>query len=150
MVSKILTLCLALAFCATVASAQDTIKKGDVPKTVMEAYTQLTDKTIAKQSIWTKTPTSYSAEYEGKIIHFDQTGSKIWAAQKIDQSIVDPDIMKAYNTKYGADYAFQHAEDVTLANGEHRVFIVGRKGKYDYYFKYNDKKLMVEKTAACK
>ncbi|MCR5454247.1 MAG: hypothetical protein K6F33_04595 [Bacteroidales bacterium] len=150
MTSKILIMSLAIALAATSASAQDTIKKGDVPKSVVEAYTQLTDKAIAKQSIWTKTPTTYTAEYDGKILQFDPAGNKIWAAQKIDKSAIDPDIMQAYDSKYGTDYAFQYAADVTLANGDLRTFIVGRKGKYCYYFKYNDKKLMVEKTATCK
>ncbi|MBQ2098249.1 MAG: hypothetical protein II480_08725, partial [Bacteroidales bacterium] len=77
-------------------------------------------------------------------------GNTVWTSKKIERQDVDSEIMGAYVGKYGTDYPFQWAEEVTLANGEKRTFIIGRKGNFNYYFKYNDKKLMVEKTATCK
>ena len=146
MTPKILALSLVLAMMATVASAQETIKSSNVPKAVIAQVT----KSAAKKAVWTKTPTSYTAEYDGTFIRLDNDGNMVWTSKKIERQDVDPDIMGSYIGKYGADYPFQWAEDVTLANGDKRTFIVGRKGNFNYYFKYNDKKLMVEKTATCK
>ena len=149
MTSKTLALSVAVALSAT-ASAQETIKSGDVPKAIVAQYTAQTSKTAAKKAVWTKTPTSFSAEFEGAITRYDINANVVWTSKKIDESAVDAAIMQAYKDKYGSDYTFQWAEDVTLANQEHRTFIIGKKGAFDYYFKYNDKKLMVEKTATCK
>ncbi|MBO4770961.1 MAG: hypothetical protein J5595_00330 [Bacteroidales bacterium] len=150
MTPKLLVFCLALMFAATVASAQDTIKSSSVPKKIMNQYLTKASKTVAKKAVWTMTPSAYSAEYNGSITRIDYNGDVVWKSKKIKDSAIDSEVMTAYNNKYAADYAFQWAEAVTLANGEKRTFIIGRKGDYNYYFKYNDKKLMVEKIATCK
>ncbi len=150
MTTKILALCLALVFVAATAMAQDAVKGGDVPKDIFNKYAEQTSKSAAKKASWVKTPTSYTAEYEGTSVRLDNSGNIVWTSQKIEQSAVDAEIMKAYKSKYGAEYIYQWAESVTLVNGETRTFIIGRKGDFNYYFKYNDKKLMVEKTATCK
>jgi hypothetical protein len=146
MTPKIFALCLVFALIATVASAQDTIKSSSVPKAVASQIS----KSAAKKAVWTKTPTSYTAEYDGNFIRYDNDGNTVWTSKKIERQDVDSEIMCAYVGKYGTDYPFQWAEEVTLANGEKRTFIIGKKGNFNYYFKYNDKKLMVEKTATCK
>ena len=150
MTTKILALGLALSMSAAVASAQDTVKVGSVPKNVVSKYSGHVSKEAAKKAIWTKTPTSFTAEYADSFMRYDNDGNVVWSSNKIESSAVDSKIMRAFNSKYAADYVFQWAEDVTLANGDKRTFIVGRKGNFNYYFKYNDKKLMVEKTATCK
>ena len=150
MTTKILVLCLAMTLVATVATAQETVKSNSVPKEVIGKYTEQTSKSAAKKATWFKTPTSYTAEYEGTSVRLDNSGNIVWTSQKIDQSAVDTEILNAFMSKYSADYLYQWAESVTLANGERRTFIIGRKGDFNYYFKYNEKKLMVEKTATCK
>lgn len=150
MITKLLGLCLALFMSAAVASAQDTLKVGSVPKNVVSKYTSHVSKEAAKKAIWTKTPTSFTAEYADTFVRYDNDGNVVWSSEKIESSAVDSKVMKAFNAKYAADYIFQWAENVTLANGERRTFIIARKGNFNYYFKYNDKKLMVEKTATCK
>ncbi len=146
MTPRIVALGVALLLMAASASAQDTIKSSSVPKAVVSQIS----KSAAKKALWTKTPTSYTAEYDGTFIRYDLDGNTVWTSKKIERQDVDHEIMGAYVGKYGTDYPFQWAEEVTLTNGEKRTFIIGRKGNFNYYFKYNDKKLMVEKTATCK
>ena len=150
MKSKIFVLSLVLALSASVASAQETIKSSKVPKEVLAQYVAQASKPAAKKAVWTQTPSSFTAEYDGTLTRLDYNGNLVWTSKKIAESDVDSEVMNAYKNKYGADYAFQWAESATLANGEKRTFIIGRKGDYDYFFKYNDKKLMVEKIATCK
>ena len=150
MTAKFFVLGLALLLTAASASAQDTVSCGSVPKKIMTQYLTKASKTVAKKSIWTMTPTAYTAEYNGSFTRLDYDGNVVWKSKKLKETAVDSEVMAAYKNKYAADYAFQWAEAVTLANGEKRTFIIGRKGNFNYYFKYNNKKLMVEKTATCK
>ena len=150
MTTRILALCIAMMLMATVATAQETVKSNSVPKEVINKYTTQTSKSAAKKANWFKTPTSYTAEYEGTSVRLDNSGEIVWTSKKIDQSSVDSEILNAFMSKYSTDDLYQWAESVTLANGEQRTFIIGKKGDFNYYFKYNDKKLMVEKTATCK
>jgi hypothetical protein len=150
MTTKTLALSLAAALSVTAATAQTTIKSGGVPKEVFTQYAAQTSKTAAKKAAWTMTPTSYTAEYDGTFTRLDYSGNVVWTSKRIDDSDIDSEIWQSYQNKYASDYTFRYAEDVTLANGEKRTFLIGTKGAYDYYFKYNDKKLMVEKTATCK
>ena len=150
MTTKLLALSLALSMSAAVASAQDTVKVGSVPKNVVSKYSEHVSKEAAKKAVWTQTPTSFTAEYVDSFVRYDNDGNVVWSSNKIANSAIDSKIKQAFNSKYASEYAFQWAEDVTLANGEKRTFIVARKGNYNYYFKYNDKKQMVEKTATCK
>ncbi len=150
MTKKIFTLGVAIALTATAATAQTPVKSSEVPKEVLSQYAAATSKAASKKADWVSTPTSYTADYDGQMTRLDLSGTVVWTSKKIDRSQIDPDIAAAYNSKYAAEYAFQGAEDATLANGDHRTFIIGRKAGVNYYFKYNDKKLMVEKTATCK
>jgi len=150
MTQKILAFCLVLMLAANVASAQETVKSGDVPKSVLSNYVAQTSKTAAKKATWSKTPTSFTAEYEGTSVRLDNSGNIVWTSRRIDQSEVNKDILAAFMSKYGNDYHYEWAESVTLSDGAVRTFIIAKKGDFNYYFKYNDKKLMVEKTATCK
>ncbi len=150
MTPKILALSFAMMMAATAASAQETVRSGDVPKDVFAKYKEQTSKSAAKKATWFKTPTSFTAEYEGTSVRLDNSGDIVWTSKRIDQSDVDSEIVKSFMSKYGDDYHYEWAEAVTLANGDARTFIIGKKGNFNYYFKYNDKKLMVEKTATCK
>ncbi len=135
---------------ATAASAQTIVKGKKVPEAVKVQYQLDASKAAAKKCVWYKAGDNFIAEFEGQNRRYTQAGSPVWTSTKIAKDDVDSEILNAFSKKYGLDYPFQWAENVTLASGEKYTFIVGKKGKYNYYFKYNDKKTMVEKIATVK
>ncbi len=132
------------------AGAQEVVKLKKVPQAVQVQYTLDASKAACKKAAWYKAGDTYTAEYENKMSRYTDAGTLVWTSTKIAKDDVDREILEAFSKKYGVDYPFQWAENVTMGNGEKYTFIVGKKKKYNYYFKYNEKKMMVEKTATNK
>ncbi|MCQ2253028.1 MAG: hypothetical protein MJZ61_06235 [Bacteroidales bacterium] len=147
---KFIIIAAVIMFGAGAASAQDIVKSKKVPQAVQVQYQLDASKAAAKKCVWYKAGDNFIAEYEGVNRKYTEAGSPIWTSQKVAKDDVDSEVLNAFSKKYGLDYPYQWAENVTLATGEKFIFIVGKKGKYNYYFKYNDKKTMVEKIATVK
>lgn len=147
---RILVLAAALMLGCQLANAQEVIKSKKVPNAVQVQYINDCSKSAAKKAVWYQAGDTYTAEYEGVMKRYTEAGTPIWTSSKIAKDNVDKDILEAFSKKYGVDYPFQWAESVTMATGEKYTFIIGKKKKYNYYFKYNEKKVMVEKTATNK
>jgi len=147
---RLLIIAAALMLGAQLASAQEVIKLKKVPHAVQAQYTNDVNKTACKKAAWYQAGDFYTAEYEGIMKRYTQAGTPLWTSQKIAKDDVDTEILETFSKKYGVEYPFQWAEKVTMASGEKYTFIVGKKKKYNYYFKYNEKKVMVEKVATNK
>lgn len=147
---RLLIIAAALMLSSQMASAQEIVKQKKVPQAVQVQYINDVSKSACKKAVWYQAGDYFTAEYEGVMKRYSQAGVPVWTSQKIAKDDVDTDILEAFSKKYGVDYPYQWAEKVTLASGEKFTFIVGKKKKYNYYFKYNEKKAMVEKTATNK
>lgn len=147
---RFLVLAAALMIGCQFASAQEVVKSKKVPQAVQVQYINDISKTACKKAAWYKAGETYTAEYDGVMKRYTDAGTLIWTSSKIAKDDVDRDVLEAFSKKYGVEYPYQWAEAVTMANGDKYTFIIGKKKKYNYYFKYNEKKLMVEKTATNK
>ncbi|MCQ2249585.1 MAG: hypothetical protein MJZ66_00600 [Bacteroidales bacterium] len=147
---RLLIIAAALMLGTQLASAQEIVKQKKVPQAVQVQYINDVSKTACKKAVWYQTGDFYTAEYEGIMKRYTQAGTPLWTSQKIAKDDVDTEILEAFSKKYGVEYPYQWAEKVTMASGEKFTYIVGKKKKYNYYFKYNEKKVMVEKVATNK
>jgi len=147
---KAFTLAAAMIMAVATANAQEIIKSKSVPAVVLSQFTADAGAKNAKKAIWYQSGDYYTAVIDDKNTRYNSDGNLIWTSTKIEKADINAEVLNAYNTKYESNYPYQWAEDVVLDSGAKYTFIIGRKDGHNYFFKYNDKNLMVEKKATSK